>query len=248
MDMGPDDLARRLESQSSFVGSITHALKGYLNGLEGGLYLLESGRRKGDAARADEGASMLRRNLAKAKNLAANVLYYAKDREVNREPLPLSEMVDGCVHDCRRLSEELGVTLEATAEEGSLNGDRAAIQALLANFAQTALEAVAEGDAEGVRRVLLEARRSGEGASFHFVHFGKPLEAEATRGAMGPVFTPSGSDRTGLRIHAAWRIAEAHGGSLRLEPVHPRGESYTAFIPDAPAAHAAEPDREKCHA
>jgi len=227
-----EDLSQRFESQAAFVGSLTHALKGLLNGLEGGLYLLESGRLKENTQRVDAGADMLRRGLRRARTLVGNTLYYARDREIHWEELALPEVVSDCAIACRRMAEEQGAVLETNAEDGRFQADRFGVQALLANLVENATQAGGgESGGGSSRHITLSAKVAPPGVVFEVAHDGKPLDASTLAGALGPVYMPSGPDRAGLWIHAAWRIAHAHGGTLSAERTDPCGESFFARLP-----------------
>lgn len=228
-----EDLAERLDSQAAFVGSLTHALKGLLNGLEGGLYLIESGLRKEDSQRVESGTAMLQRNLGRARTLVGNTLYYARDREVHWEEMNLQEVVSTCASAFRRLAEQQGVSLETRADGGQIRGDHFGVQALLANLAENAILACASEGGGGGSRVILSGRLDPPWVILEVAHDGRPMERATLAGALGAVYTPSGSDRAGLWIHAAWRIAAAHGGSLGAEPCVPSGERFIARLPAA---------------
>ena len=226
-----EDLSARLDSQSAFVGSLTHALKGLLSSLEGGVYLIESGLRKEDSRRVESGTAMLQRNLGRARTLVGNTLYYARDREVQWEEMNLQEVVVASAAACRRLAEQQGVSLETHAEDGRICGDRFGVQALLANLAENAIVACGSENGGGGGRVVLAGRPAPPWVILEVAHDGRPMERATLAGALGPVYTPSGSDRAGLWIHAAWRIAAAHGGSLGAEPGVPSGERFLARFP-----------------
>ncbi len=232
-----EDLSARLGSQSAFVGSLTHALKGLLSSLEGGVYLIESGLRKEDSRRVESGTAMLQRNLGRARTLVGNTLYYARDREVQWEEMGLQEVVSNCAASCRRLAEQQGVSLEIHAVDGRICGDRFGVQALLANLAESAIVACGSETGVGGGRVVLSGRPDPPWSVLEVAHDGRPMDRATLAGALGSVYTPSGSDRAGLWVHAAWRIAAAHGGSLGAEPGVPSGERFVARFPDTIPGH-----------
>ncbi len=76
---------KRLESELAILGEtiagMSHSIKNILCGLEGGVYLLDSGfqRRKEDRVRA--GWEMVKKNVAKVSELVKGILYASKERE-----------------------------------------------------------------------------------------------------------------------------------------------------------------------
>jgi signal transduction histidine kinase len=232
-----EDLLARLGSQSAFVGSLTHALKGLLSSLEGGVYLIESGLRKEDSRRVESGTAMLQRNLGRARTLVGNTLYYARDREVQWEEISLQEVLTAAATASRRLANQHGVSLETRAEDGRIWGDRFGVQALLSNLAENAIVACGSENGGGGGHVVLGGRPEPPWAVLEVAHDGRPMDRATLAGALGSVYMPSGSDRAGLWIHAAWRIAAAHGGSLGAEPGVPSGERFVARFPTAIPGH-----------
>lgn len=221
----------RLASLEAFVGSITHAFKGALNSLEGGVYLLESGHRKGDSARAAAGALMVRRNLVRVRSVVANILYYARDREMHPEVLSAREVVESAVAQCRKVSDALDVDLAGRTQDLAFPGDSIAIQAMLVNLVESALDACGDGESGGERRVVLEARANPPWVVFEVRHGGAPLDPATLAGALGEVYVPHGADRAGLWIHAASRVARAHGGSIEFTRAEAGGARWVVRVP-----------------
>ncbi len=225
-----EEMARRLRSQADFVGSVTHALKGALNGLQGGLYLIESGIEKKDERRLHDGALMMEQNVQRAKSLVGNVLYYAKERVAAKEKLALHEGVERAVRACEAAASQRGVRLEQGACEGSLMADGSFIHSLLCNLIELALEQVSVENGR-VGWVKCAASLQPPNAVFDVTHSGKPVEPGALAGSLGPVFKPFGADRAGLWVYAARRICEAHGGCISIEVLRDGEERFLAVLP-----------------
>jgi PAS domain S-box-containing protein len=80
-------LQSHLTSLGLLIGSVSHALKGLLNGLAGGMYLVETGYKKDNPDRVRQGWEIVQRNVGRIRATVSDILYYAKDRE------PLWELV-----------------------------------------------------------------------------------------------------------------------------------------------------------
>jgi PAS domain S-box-containing protein len=97
MEMSADithvrELEDRLTQLGLLIGTVSHSLKGLLNGLSGGMYLVNSGFAKGDEARVKKGWSTVQRNAERIKAMVSDILYYAKDRVPSWEPLDAGEV------------------------------------------------------------------------------------------------------------------------------------------------------------
>ncbi len=221
--------ARRLDSQEAFVGSVTHSLKGALNGLQGGLYMLESGLSNGNAGRVGEGAVMIKRNVEKARSLVSNVLYYAKERAVETESLHAEEAASRAAAACREMAGAQGVSLHEDVEKCRFSAGREEAHALLCDLLELAIDQASSGGKD--RSVVLSVRPLSGSVEFAVAHDGSPVEPGVLDGALGPVFTPFGADRSGLWLHAAKRICESCGGSLRVAVDGSGRESFIAGFP-----------------
>lgn len=229
------DLRARLESQAAFVGSITHALKGGINSVEGGLYLLESGRKRGDPGREEAGLDMIRRNVFRARSLVVNVLYFARDREMKPEDLSSGVLVEAALGACRRRAAMEGIALESRVAEVPLRGDPLALQSLLVCLMENALDACSKEGVPQGRRVTVDVKRDPPWAVFEVVHDGPGLDPVTLLGALGSTYLAHGADRGGLWVHAASRVARAHGGILQA--LDSGGRRMVARIP-APSGPA----------
>jgi PAS domain S-box-containing protein len=93
---------RQLQSQLTSIGllisSISHGIKGLLNGLDGGIYLVNSGLQKEDAGRVRKGWDIVLRNVNRIRSMVLDILYYAKDREPNWERLSAIAMLEEVVN------------------------------------------------------------------------------------------------------------------------------------------------------
>ena len=76
---------KRLESELTILGEtiagMSHSIKNILCGLEGGVYVLDSGLQRGKEDRVRDGWEMVKNNVAKVSELVKGILYASKERE-----------------------------------------------------------------------------------------------------------------------------------------------------------------------
>jgi PAS domain S-box-containing protein len=99
MEMSADitqvrELEDRLTQLGLLIGSVSHGLKGLLNGLAGGMYLVDSGFAKDKPERVKKGWATVQRNVTRIRSMVSDILYYAKDRVPNWEPLSAVEVAE----------------------------------------------------------------------------------------------------------------------------------------------------------
>ena len=230
-------LVRQLQSQLSslglLVGSISHGIKGLLSGLDGGIYLLETGFKKNDLGRVRQGWEMVQRNVDRIRSLVLNVLYYAKDREVQWEAVDVRELVDDVAHIVASRAAQLGVEVRAPAPEAptTVEADGRAIRALLVNLLENSLDACRADRQKPTHVVEMRARPEGESVVFEVGDNGIGMDQETRDKAFSLFFSSKGTEGTGLGLFIAQRIARAHGGTIGVESTPGEGSRFTVRLP-----------------
>ena len=90
MEMSPDVtevklLQNQLATLGEAVAGMSHDVKNILSGLEGGVYMVDSGLKHENDRRIHHGWGMVKRNVVKVSDLVKNILYVSKEREPEYE-------------------------------------------------------------------------------------------------------------------------------------------------------------------
>jgi PAS domain S-box-containing protein len=243
MEMSADithvrELEDRLTQLGLLIGTVSHSLKGLLNGLSGGMYLVNSGFTKGDEARVKKGWSTVQRNAERIKAMVSDILYYAKDRVPNWEDLVARDVAEDVVTMLGSRARELNVALELEVGQGSgsFEGDPQAVRALLANLVENSLDACRLHDARPGHRVVVRVEGEGEGdrdrVRFEVQDDGIGMDQEAKDKAFSLFFSTKGTG-TGLGLFISNKIARAHGGEIDLESEAGEGTRFVVRLPRA---------------
>jgi hypothetical protein len=64
------------------IGSVSHGIKGLLTGLDGGMYLLDSGFKKENQQQIREGWDTVRFMVGRIRGMVLDILYYAKEKDL----------------------------------------------------------------------------------------------------------------------------------------------------------------------
>jgi len=241
LEMGTDiTQIRQLQSQLTsiglLVGSISHGIKGLLTGLDGGMYLVNTGFAKSDEGRVRKGWQMVERNVDRIRSMVLDILYYAKDRE-----LELAEI------DASRLAAEIGEVLEKKATDGnvalevlaptavgSLLGDAKAVRAMLINVLENSLEACRADRTKPRHRVRFAVRRAPPWVIFEIEDNGIGMDRETREKAFSLFFSSKGIQGTGLGLFISNKIVDKHGGTIHVESEPGRGTRFLVRLPIAP--------------
>jgi PAS domain S-box-containing protein len=238
MEMSADITAiRQLQTQLSSIGllisSISHGIKGLLNGLNGGVYLVNKGLAAEDHTRVAKGWDIVQRNLARIRSMVLDILYYAKDREPDWTTLSAAAALCDVGEQMQEKGREQGVdvTIEADPQAGAFEGDEKAIRALLVNLAENSLDACRLDKKKPLHRVTLRAAGDGTHVRFDVEDNGIGMDRETREKAFSLFFSSKGSEGTGLGLFIANKIAAAHGGSIQIVSALDEGTRFTVVIP-----------------
>jgi PAS domain S-box-containing protein len=250
MEMSADiTQVRRLESQLTslglLVGSVSHGLKGLLNGLAGGMYLVESGMEKEDRARVRKGWTTVQRNVARIKGMVSDILYYARERAPAWEPVEAAWVADEALGLTEPRAREIGVALErsVSAGAGALEADPQALRSLLVNLLENSLDACRLDAKKSTHAVRLEADGTPDRVAFTVRDTGIGMDRETREKAFTLFFTSKGMEGTGLGLFIAHRIARAHGGAIALASEPGAGTTFTVSLPrKRPASESPDPE------
>ncbi len=234
-----DELEKQLRdlitSQGELVGSVSHDLKGLISGIDGGLYLVDSGFRKDKQERVDQGFEMVKRNLNRMRRQVSNVLYYVKDRDLNLQLIDIQEIFDSLNKVFLDHSKYLGVTLEIRPMAGSFEADKLAVYSLLVNIIEYLLETCRITAAEKPAAVTLSASMNNAQVIFDLFTDGFSIDEEIRNYALGPFYTPKGVDRSHLGLFVSHKIAKRHNGTMTI--TNSVEEGITRFVVSLPSSH-----------
>jgi PAS domain S-box-containing protein len=237
MEMGANitqvrELEDRLTSLGMLIGSVSHGLKGLLNGLAGGMYLVDSGMKKGKQDRVEKGWATVQRNVARINNMVSDILYYAKDRVPTWETLAAPQVAKDACALLERRATQLDVDLSCgiDQEAGEFEADAQAIRALLANLLENSLDACRVNTGRSDHAVCLKLRGYPDHVEFEIEDNGIGMDREAQEKAFTLFYSSKGTG-TGLGLFISDKIAQAHGGSIELESEPGAGTRFVVRLP-----------------
>jgi len=238
MEMSTDitqirELQSQLTSLGLLIGSISHGIKGLLNSLDGGVYLVNSGLKKNDQNRISQGWDMVQRNMARIRSMVLDILYYAKDREPNWEPITAINAAEEVTRIVKTKAEERGITFHTDFDEsaGDFEGDKKAIGSMLMNLLENSLDACRLDKKDEPHFIRVTVKGDHEAVIFEIEDNGTGMDRETREKAFSLFFSSKGVEGTGLGLFISNKIALAHGGSIQLESELGRGTKFVVKLP-----------------
>jgi signal transduction histidine kinase/AmiR/NasT family two-component response regulator len=227
------ELQSNLASLGLMVSSISHSIKGVLTGLDAGLYLLNKGLTGRDDAQVQSGVEIVRSIAARIRKMVMDILFCAKERELQRECVDIRRFAEDVVQTVRPLFAGKGVELacEFESELGVFEVDPGMLKSALINLLENAADAcAAEGTGNSCRTVFgLEANADAVGILVE--DNGTGMTAEQLKNLFTVFFSTKGSKGTGLGLFITDTIVRQHGGTIAVDSAVGRGTRFGIMIP-----------------
>jgi PAS domain S-box-containing protein len=227
------ELQSQLASIGLLVGSISHGIKGLLTGLDGGIYMVNTGFAKGKPERVEKGWEMVQRNVERIRSMVLDILYYAKDRELAVEDVDLAALVSEFREGLEKKASDADTTFEVdiTADAGLLPGDPQAIRAMLLNLLENSLDACRMDKDKDSHAIRLGIRRDPEMMVIEVEDNGMGMDQETREKIFSLFFSSKGIKGTGLGLFISNKIVDKHGGSIGVDSEPGRGTRFEVRLP-----------------
>jgi PAS domain S-box-containing protein len=238
MEMGTNiTQIRQLQSQLTDLGlvisSISHGIKGLLTGLDGGIYLVNSGLEKNNRDRLKQGWEMVKRNIARIRSMVLDLLYYAKDRELECGLTPAQAVAEEVCGIMGNKAQEQGIEFSCEFDQtvGEFEADAKAIRSLLINLIENALDACRVDKKKRVHQVRIGLKGYPQYVEFEVSDNGIGMDQETRERAFSLFFSSKRGNGTGLGLFVSNKIAQAHGGKIQLESELNKGTRVIVKLP-----------------
>jgi PAS domain S-box-containing protein len=227
------ELQSNLASLGLMIGSISHSIKGVLTGLDAGVYLLNKGLFKRDDAQVQSGLEIVRNIAERIRKMVMDILFCAKERELQREPIDVRALAEDVVRTVQPLYDGKNVELvcEFDRRLGFFEVDAAMLRSALINLLENAADAcAAEGSVKSYRTVFsIEANAEVVGILVEDNGIG--MTPEQLKNLFTVFFSTKGSKGTGLGLFITDKIIRQHGGTITVDSAVGRGARFGIMIP-----------------
>jgi len=226
-------LQDKLTSVGLLIGSISHGIKGLLNGLDGGIYLVNTGLQKDDRSRIDQGWEIASRNIRRIRSMVMDILYYAKDREPVWEEVGIQELTgEICESFDERAKRQKNIEFKCNipSDSGKIQTDKNAVRSLLINLLDNSLDACRIDTKKDSHTINFEVKNHADKIVFIVSDNGIGMDRETREKALSLFFSSKGAGGTGLGLFIANKIAESHGGSIDIESEEGKGSKFTVTM------------------
>ena len=224
--------AERLGAVGQTVAGLAHTIKNLLMGLEGGMYMVDSGLRRGDAARIVSGWDVLQRNFEKTTTLVKDFLSFAKGRLPELGPADPNALARGIVELYHDVARRQGVELVLDAGEGVGPAplDPRGIETALTNLVSNGIDAAMMREEAG-GKVIVRTRQEDGDVIFEVADNGCGMDWEVKGKIFTTFFTTKGGKGTGLGLLTTRKIVQEHGGRIEADSTPGEGTTFRIRLP-----------------
>lgn len=214
--------AERLATYGQLVGSIGHELRNPLGVMETSLYILRN--RVGDDERARRHLDRIGEQLNLANTIITDLLDLIRDRPLQREQVPLADILASAVGDLTRPA-GLALELPDPATLPAVSGDATQLRQVLVNLLQNAIDAAGDDG-----RVRVECAAGAGQVEFAVEDSGPGVDPTVRRRLFEPLVTTKVKG-IGLGLALVKRIVERHGGNIAYVPKPGSGARFLVRLP-----------------
>ncbi len=227
------ELQNHLTSLGLMIGSISHGLKGLLTGLDGGMYLVDSGFTRENKAQVQEGWQIVKLTVERIRKMVLDILYYAKERELKWERvdiLAFAQEVAGNM-EAKMEQQQIDFVTDFAPAIGFYEIDPGSIYSALVNILENAMDACVRDTAKPEHRVVFTVREDPENICFEITDNGIGMSRDVREKLFTLFFSSKGSKGTGLGLFISHNIVTQHGGGITVASTPGRGSQFVIRIP-----------------
>jgi len=228
------ELQSHLSSLGLMIGSISHGLKGLLTGLDGGMYLLDSGFAKNDRQRITEGWEVTQSMVERIRKMATDILFYAKKRNLKCEWVDALTFADEVARGIEPKMKDQDIIFFKNFDStiGNFEIDTGYVHSALLNILENALDACVQDKSKKSHKITFGIRQQKEHILFEICDDGIGMDDETQDKLFTPFFSSKGDKGTGLGLFISNKIIEQHGGTINVKSTPGKGTRFQIRIPN----------------
>jgi PAS domain S-box-containing protein len=218
------------------VAGMSHAVKNILSGLEGGVYVVDSGLRTENQAKISSGWAMVKKNVSKVSDLVKDILYASKERKPEYQSCDPAKILSEVYDLYLDQAEAKGIALiRDFPTELSLGViDPKGIHSAIANLISNAIVACCEDPEIEERWIKIGAWIEDGNFIVSVRDNGPGMPEEVRQNLFKKFFSTKGSRGTGLGLVVTRKVIEEHGGTIWVESSPGQGTEFFIRVPLRP--------------
>ncbi len=226
-------LQDHLSSLGFLISSISHGLKGLLTGLDGGMYLVESGFSKENEKQVMEGWEVVKLMVERIRNMVLDILYYAKERELKWERVDVLSFAKELVFiiEPKLTGKPIEFVKNFSRSVGEFEIDPGVVRSALINILENAVEACLEDKSKETHQIAFGVCEEDQHIRFDVCDDGIGMDEDTREKIFTLFFSLKGHMGTGLGLFISNKIIRQHGGEIIVKSSPGQGSHFTIRMP-----------------
>jgi signal transduction histidine kinase len=228
------DLQDRLSSLGLMIGSISHGIKGLLTGLDGGMYLLDSGFEKENQDRIKEGWKVVKFMVDRIRKMVLDILFYAKERDMKWEQVDVLSFANevALVVEPKIQSQNIEFVCDFDPTLGEFEIDAGFVHSALINIIENAVDACIKDKSKISHKIIFGVNYDKDHIIFDVIDNGIGMDKETKEKIFTLFFSLKGSKGTGLGLFISNNIIKQHGGEIKVQSKPGQGSKFFIRLPE----------------
>lgn len=226
-------LQEHLASLGLKISSISHGIKSLMTGLDGGIYLVETGFKNNKPHRVKQGWEDVKTVMGRIRKMVQDILFFAKERELKYANISILNFAEDVIATVAPKVKAQGISFVCDFDQvtGSFEIDASVMRLALINILENALDACAENKTAKSHQIIFRARQKANQVVFMVKDNGIGMGRETLDNLFTLFFSSKGDKGTGLGLFIADKIINQHGGKIRVKSAEGQGATFTISIP-----------------
>ncbi len=238
-------LQDRLSSLGLRISSISHGIKGMLTGLDGGMYLLDSGITKNNQDQLKEGWKITKQMVDRIKKMVLDILFYAKERELKTEKVDVLSFTRDVASVVEPKTKEKQIEFVQNFDKslGEFEIDPGFVRSAIINILENAIDACIKESSKKHQKIIFEVKQDKNDIIFDIRDTGIGMDSDTRQKVFDLFFSTKGSKGTGLGLFISNKVIGQHGGSIEVASTPGHGSHFCIRLPKKLPESAKSPSK-----
>jgi len=228
------ELENRLTSLGLLMGSTSHGIRGMLTSMDGGIYRLEAGIKKGNTEQINDACQTIKEMVNRIKDMMLDILYYTKERDLNWSRINVLDFANEVASIIKPKAEEHHIEFVSDFDQsvGVFEIDPETVSSAVVNILENSIDACLDDKSDNkLHKVIFRVKEDRDHILFDIHDNGIGMDREAKENMFTLFFSSKGHRGTGLGLFIANQIVEQHGGSIKVDSTRGQGSRFNVRLP-----------------
>lgn len=229
------NLRDHLSSLGLMIGSMSHGIKGLLTGLDGGVYMIDSGYSKDNREMMSEGLQIVKLMVGRIKNMVLDILHYAKERDIEKNEVNILSFAEDAANVIESKVRDIPVkfikNFDSSLADKTFEIDADQLRTAMINLLENAIDACIEDRSKKSHEIRFGAKYENKETIFTISDNGTGMTEKTQEKIFNLFFSSKSTRGTGIGLFVTKKIVRQHGGEITVDSTQGEGTCFCISIP-----------------